>query len=315
MSTSHISSQSRRSSQMRSLSPIPSTSKEESHRKTAKSERHTDCKTENESQTQSQRDANSDTEHDCPAFRLRPRRSTPKPNPSPGKRFSHFTAMMNRLKYLKDGSDVKRKLMFNKQKVYPSTFNSEELFINTRIIPPRSPSCSITEDIFVSPFAQKISPLELEADKEYGANYLSLKIIFKEDIEVNDERMLKLIATDVNIDDDGEASTSTGNNEVKRKIAIYLYGSYINCRAEKNKVINIVKFITQSKLEEFDETIDGDFDFAIVVKSCDNSWVPFVSITTKWKAPEDPRELNRTLFLTPPDEKPKLEVSSDSLKK
>jgi hypothetical protein len=223
--------------------------------------------------------------------------------------------MMNRLQYLKDGSSVKRKLMFNKQKVYPSTFNSEELFVNTRIIPPRTVSCSITEDIFVSPFVQKISPFELEADKEYGANYLSLKIIFREDIEVNNERMLKLIATDADVNDFDEPSTSTKTNDSNRKIAIYLYGSYINCRAEKNKVINIVKFRTQSKLEPHNQTIDGDYEFAIVVKSCDDSWVPFVSITSKWKAPEDPRELNRTLFLTPPDEKLKVEVSSNSPKK
>jgi len=204
-----MSSQSRRSqTQTRSLSPNPSTSRDESQRKTAKSERHSDCKTESESETDN-RKKNSDSEQDCPAFRLRPRRSTPKPaTPSPGRRFSPFTAMMNRLKYLNDGSDVKRKLMFNKQKVYPSTFNSEELVCNTRIIPPRSPSCSITEDIVVSPFVQKISPLELEADKEYGANYLSLRIIFREDIEVNNQRMLKLLATDVNVDDYDKPSTS-----------------------------------------------------------------------------------------------------------
>lgn len=208
MSTSHIPSQTRRS-QTRSLSPNPSTSKDESHRKTAKSDRHIDCKTESETQTESKTNTNSDTDHDCPAFRLRPRRSTPKPvTPSPGKRFSPFTAMMNRLKYLKDSSGVKRKLLFNKQKVYPSTFNSEDLFTNTRIIPPRSPSCSITEDIVVSPFVQKISSQDLEADKEYGANYLSLRIIFKEDIEVNNERILKLIATDINIDDYDEPFTS-----------------------------------------------------------------------------------------------------------
>lgn len=94
-----------------------------------------------------------------------------------------------------------------------------------------------------------------------------------------------------------------------------MYGSYTNCRAEKNKVINIVKFRTESKLHELAEDNDGDYDFAIVVKSVDGSWVPFVSITSKWNAPEDPRELNRTLFLTPPDEKPKVEVSSNSSKK
>jgi len=108
---------------------------------------------------------------------------------------------------------------------------------------------------------------------------------------------------------------SSGSNSPDKKIAIYLFGSYINCRAEKNKVINIVKFKTQSKLDEENEIVDGDYEFAIVVKSTDDLWVPFVSITSKWKAPEDPRELNRTLFLTPPDEKPKAEVSSNSPKK
>ena len=103
----------------------------------------------------------------------------------------------------------------------------------------------------------------------------------------------------------------SGTVVLEPTITIYLYGSYINCRAEKNKVINIVKFKTQSKLDAYDDPIDSDFQFAVVVKS-DEQWVPFVSITNKWKAPEDPRELNKTLFQSPPEDKPhKPEVSSN----
>ena len=89
----------------------------------------------------------------------------------------------------------------------------------------------------------------------------------------------------------------------------------MNCRAEKNKVINIVKFKTQSKLEEYDDSIDGDFGFAIVVKSFEDNWVPFVSITNEWRAPEDPRELNKTLFQTPPESIKREVVSNPSHKK
>ena len=197
-------------SQTRCLSPVYQ-SNEEPNRKQLKSERHSDCKTESVEDSKSKKSATNgkDSEQDSPAFRLRPRRSTPKTvTPSPHKRFSPFTAMMNRLKSLSEGSDVKRKLMFNKQKVYPSTFNSEEVIPNTRVIPPRSPSGSVTEDIFVSPFVPKISTKELEADKDYGTSYLSLKIILKEDIEVNNQRILKLMAIDANFEDYCQPSTS-----------------------------------------------------------------------------------------------------------
>jgi hypothetical protein len=100
------------------------------------------------------------------------------------------------------------------------------------------------------------------------------------------------------------------------KIAIYLYDSYVNCRAEKNKVINIVKFKTQSKVADI-EAIGGDFEFAIVVHSqVEDKWVPFVSITNTWKAPEDPKELNKTLFQGPTESirKPEL-FSSNTTKK
>lgn len=221
---SSISTQTR--SQTRCLSPVFQ-SPEEPNRKQLKSEHYSDCKTPNnssadESTALKSKTKGDDKQQDSPAFRLRPRRSTPKPvTPSPHKRFSAFTAMMNRLKHLNDGSDVKRKLLFNKQKVYPSTFNSDEPIPSTRVIPPRSPSCSVTQDIFVSPFVPKISTSDLEADKEYGANYLSLKIIFKEDIEVNNERILKLLATDANIEEHCRPSTS------KSKYAIIV--SWIRC--------------------------------------------------------------------------------------
>ena len=215
-------------SQTRCLSPVYQ-SPEEANRKHLKSEHHSDCKTPNdlcdgESSAKKMKTKAEDKPQDSPAFRLRPRRSTPKPvTPSPHKRFSAFTAMMNRLKHLNDGSDVKRKLMFNKQKVYPSTFNSDEPIPSTRVIPPRTPSGSVTEDIFVSPFVPKISTSELEADKDYGANYLSLKIVFKEDIEVNDERILKLLATDANIDEHCRPSTSKSKYSLVLDLCLVYY--------------------------------------------------------------------------------------------
>jgi hypothetical protein len=204
-----IHSQTRSQTQNRCLSPVFQSPKDESNRKQLKTERYSDCKTNADSKDKKNGTKGEDTDEDGPAKRLRPRRSTPKAvTPSPGKRFSPFTAMMNRLKTLNNGSEVKRKLLFNKQKVYPSTFNSDETVPSTRLIPPRSPSCSVCEDIFVSPFVPKISTKELEADKTYGAYYLSLKIICREDIEVNDQKYMKLIATDANIDDVCQPSTS-----------------------------------------------------------------------------------------------------------
>ncbi|CAG2102202.1 unnamed protein product [Medioppia subpectinata] len=308
-------------SQVRCLSPVFQSPKDESNRKQLKTERNSDCKTRDETKNgcKDESKEGESADADGPARRLRPRRSTPKPvTPSPNKRFSPFTAMMNRLKTLNNGSEVKRKLLFNKQKVYPSTFNSEEPLPCTRVHPPRSPSCSVCEDIFVSPFVPKISTKELESDTVYGANYLSLKIVFREDMEVNDQKLMKLIATDANIDDVCQASTSKSNGIVvnEPKIVIYLYGSYVNCRAEKNKVINIVKFKTQSKVNDSEEPVGGDFEFAIVVQSStEDKWVPFVSITNTWKAPEDPKELNKTLFQTPPPDKPRPELFSSNTSK
>ncbi|XP_054161962.1 uncharacterized protein LOC128959944 [Oppia nitens] len=295
-------------SQTRCFSPV--FPKDESNCKKLKIDRHSDCKTvsnkKNVKQNDIKEEDNSGEGLDSPAFRLRPRRSTPKPTPSShGKRFSPFTAMMERLKHLKDGSDVKRKLLFNKQKVYPSTFNSDENVPLIRVIPPRSPTSSVKEDIFVSPFVPKISTKELEMDKEYGVNYISLKIIMKEDLDLNGEKLVKLIATGANIEETSQASTSKSIETVvyEPKISIYLFGTYVNCRAEKDKIINIVKFKTKSQpLVDSDQPIGGDFDFAIVVQSSpEENWIPFVSITNTWKPPEDPRELNKTLFIKAPD--------------
>ena len=134
--------------------------------------------------------SNDDKKKDSPAFRLRPRRSTPKPEPntvpSAGKRFSLFQAMMAQHERFKAGqfNMVKRKLIFNKQKVYPPTLNSEDQIPTIRIVPQRSPTSSITEDIFVSPFVQRLSLVQLESGKDYPANYISLKIKEKERVQM-----------------------------------------------------------------------------------------------------------------------------------
>ena len=109
---------------------------------------------------------------------------------------------------------------------------------------------------------------------------------------------------------------------------IYLHGSYAECKAEVNKVINIVKFRTikvqdneyhqneahkskdhHQKGQHHHKTKHKNEElmpYAIVVKSGEDEhgkiWVPFVSITSKWEPPKDPKELNKTLFMAPPDE-------------
>lgn len=248
------------------------------------------------------------TEKDSPAFRLRPRRSTSTPltpspsNSSPTKRLSTLSAMMRKQAL------VKRKLVFNVHKTYPSSNIGAEISEPTRLVPPRSPSMSIKEETFISAFFERITVNEVEADREYKDNYLTLRIVSREDVKSSeDDEILKLTATQVADDDKSEhVAKKQKKSPVKEsssspKVDIYLHGSYVNCKAETGKIINVAKFKTQARETSNDsEGKSGFLPFAIIVKSTtDPLWVPFISITSKSEIVKDPREISDTL-LNPP---------------
>ncbi|RWS02292.1 Protection of telomeres protein 1-like protein [Dinothrombium tinctorium] len=238
-------------------------------------------------------DGNS-SDKDSPAFRLRPRRSTPRPTPSASnssqaKRYSLLSNKESPLYEARIAAKLKYKAVSPaKRKLFRfSSFEEREESLK-RSIPPLSPSRSVVEEINIGVFAERVLVKRLESGKSYDSNYISVETVLiaeTDNKDTSDESFLKLIVRD-----------AVEGNEVisdKEKVLIvYLYGHYSNLpHISIGKYLEIFKFKTVAIDDESEPStfsINGcDIErlpyFAIVKAVKNHNWVPFVSIKSTFK--------------------------------
>lgn len=201
----------------------------------------------------------SEEQNDSPAFRLRPRRAAPKSyytvrleysaNPAAFIRERPRTSTKRKVFTQKSGSNS-TKAAYNQSsgdialKLAIKVSKEEREREQRRISLRRSISESITSNMMISPFMQRLQLDELEPNTIYEHNYITLKIIGVE--KFASDRLLYCYCCD-------NATEQLG-------VIVSLYGLYAECPLVKpGKLISIAKFKTSLK-QDGEYKIQGEDD-------------------------------------------------------
>lgn len=192
-----------------------------------------------------------DEQNDSPAFRLRPRRSAPK---------SYYAVRLeysaNPAAFIRERPRPKRKAFTQKSgsnsthlsgKVTASGHSKPNVITREereqeekRLLLHRDISESITTNIMISPFMQRLQIDELEPDSIYEHNYITLKI---EEVEQSHNRRL-LSCSCVGVE----------NHDTVYAITVKLHNEYADTDIVKEgKILSITKFRTSSLHSSYDE--------------------------------------------------------------
>ena len=214
-------------------------------------------------------------DNDSPAFRLRPRRSTPKPSPSPLNGLKYSILKNSRFLSLTNNQDaavaVKRKL-FRLPK-----FDDPEIKAEKVVAP--CPENSIVEDVRIGVFVERVEIDKLNQCGDYPSNYISLRIVnISKDVVVNGtERCVLTVLTQEASDNETEL------NMKKPVLPVFLYDNYASSPClEVGKILDITKFKTEVNLTTSYVVDDCDIQampYKVIVKPAfDPIWIPFLNV-------------------------------------
>lgn len=267
----------------------------------------------------------SEEQNDSPAFRLRPRRAEPKSYYTVRLEYSANPAAFTREK---PRSNTKRKALSQKTSASYSKTKSGKIAhydyagggqlaatTMTLATPPkpiviskeeleqeerrkrlqREIAESITTDVMISPFIQRLELDELKADSVYDQNYITLKIKNVERYKQSNERHLVC------------KCCGTHDSMTKLYLNVHLFDEYASDSLVKaEKMINVAKFRTSGPTLVSDNNNDGGdrgggdpginwIGFDVIVKydgkepkAGHRPLIPFVSITDMIEKPTEP---------------------------
>lgn len=162
---------------------------------------------------------NGQEEKDSPAFRLRPRRSTPKPSPSPlnGQRYAMLRSLPAAVNLTPNAAAVKRKLF--------KLHEEEDTKPPAKSPQPPCPAQSIAANVSISAFVEKITVDSLSHNGEYASNYVSLRVLkVTNDVVMNGTENSVLVLLTQEAISDKETL-----NKKKPVVPVYLFDDYASC--------------------------------------------------------------------------------------
>lgn len=259
--------------------------------------------------------------NDSPAFRLRPRRSTPRSNSGSAKKLSSGSLIFSRLRSQQHQTPATRPTSSAKRNLFSSneltggaddndeldTHNGETDNINKRTDLKRDIIDSITTDVLISPFMQRISVVDLKPNLKYEHNYITLQV---KEVITNQAGSLTRVETQ-----DKDVSTSNNNQIVKQRQSTSTCSPTDICSSQKEDNSDASKECSNNSLLRliciepkhlFDSSFSDDGDISVG----SNDTIASNSSTTRRTSTRKKRRVGKLLS---PYESPEPYLSRDKL--